>query len=300
MNAAAAVPPPPAGGARYHVWLFAPAEARDALAALLTIERELDDSARPSLDHGVAHARLEWWSEEVARLVTGTPRHPATQALARAADAAGIAAASRPALAPLVESARWRLAQVAFENRSELQLSFASWSRSLFAAACQLAVPVASRSPQLQASVDAFANEAGAAIREIESLLQAARLARLGQLPVPLDELATAGCGHEALAVAPWPPPLAALLRSRYVACSSTLGAAAAALPAPQRDAVRTGLIWAAAAAEQARAAVAALPNEYAPARFAPLQSTWTAWRAARACLRAELPAPLRMRSIDA
>jgi phytoene synthase len=300
MNEAAAAPPPPAGGTRYHVWLFAPAQARDALAALLTIERELDDSVRPGLDHGVAHARLEWWGEEVARLVAGTPRHPATLALARAADAAGIAATARPALAPLVESARWRLAQVAFENRSELQLSFASWSRSLFAAVCQLAVPAESRSPQLQASVDAFANEAGAAIREIESLLQAARLARRGQLPLPLDELAAAGCGHELLAATPWPQPLATLLRSRYVACSGTLSAAAAALPATQRDAVRTGLIWAAAAAEQARAAVAALPNEYAAPRFAPLQSTWTAWRAARACMRAELPAALHMRSLDA
>jgi phytoene synthase len=300
MTEATAVPPPPAGGARYHVWLYAPAPARDALAALLTIERELDDSAKPSLDHGVAHARLEWWSEEVARLVAGSPRHPATRALARAADAAGIAAAARPALAPLVESARWRLAQVAFENRGELQLSLASWSRSLFAAACQLAVPAESRSAQLQASIDAFANEAGAAIREIESLLQAARLARLGQLPLPLDELAAAGCGHELLATAPWPQPLASLLRSRYVTCSSTLSAAAAALPAAQRGALRTGLIWAAAAADQARAAVAALPNEYAAPRFAPLRATWHAWRAARACMRAELPAPLRPRSTHA
>lgn len=300
MIDATAVTAPPPGGARYHVWLFAPPHARDALAALLTIEREIDDSARPGLDHSIAHARLDWWGEEVARLVAGAPRHPATRALAVAADAAGIAAADRPALAPLLELARWRLAQVAFEDRAELQLAFSGWGRSVFAAACQLGVPPALRSPPLRATIDAFAAEAGAAVREIETLLQAARLTRLGQLPLPLDELAAAGCDHRLLATAPWPEPVTALLRARHAACGRALRAAAGSLPAAQRDAVRTGLVWAAAAARQARAAVDALPNEYAAPRFAPLQATWHAWRAARACLRAELPASLRPRSTDA
>lgn len=300
MNDAAAVTAPPPGGARYHVWLFAPPQARDTLAALLAIERELEESARPGLDHGVAHARLEWWSDEVVRLVSGAPRHPATQLLARRADEAGLPADERPALAPLVELARWRLAQVAFENRTELQLAFSGWSRSLFAAACQSGMPALQPAAPMRAPLAAFASAAGDAIREIETLLQAARLSRVGQLPLPLDELAAAGTGHEPLAAPPWPPSLSELLRARYLACSEALAKAAAALPPAHRDAVRAGLVWAAAASAQARAAVAALPNEYAAPRFAPLQSTWNAWRAARACVRAELPAPLRMRSTDA
>jgi hypothetical protein len=56
-----------------------------ALVALAEVEHEILASARPGLDHGVAHARLEWWRGEIGRLAEGAPRHPAARRLLAAA-----------------------------------------------------------------------------------------------------------------------------------------------------------------------------------------------------------------------
>lgn len=289
------VTPPPPGGARHHAWLFAPEAARDALAALLLIERELDDSSRPGLEHSVGHARLDWWQQEAALLAAGAPRHPATRALARTSDPL-----DRADLAPLVEIARWRHAQLAFENRAELQQALAAWSASVFATVCRIGLAPEQRSPDARAALTSFGTRAGEAVREIEWLARAAQGARLGLLPLPLDELEAAGCSHAALQRSPVPTAVAAIMRARLERCCETLGAAAVALPAPLRGAARAGLVWGAAAATLARRSAAALPNEYAPARFAPLAATLAAWRAAQACVRGQLPAPLRPRSTAA
>lgn len=287
--------PPPAGGARYHAWLFAPPAARDALAALLMLERELDDSSRPGLEHSVGHARLDWWQQEAALFAAGAPRHPATRALAESLDAP-----DRPDLEPLVEVARWRHAQLAFENRAELQQALAAWSAGVFTTACRLGLAREQCTPETRAALTAFGRQAGDAVREIEWLSQAAQRARLGLLPLPLNELEAAGCSHEALQQSPLPTVVAAILRARLERCGAALSAAAAELPAPLRADARAGVVWGAAAATRARHCAAALPNEYAAARFAPLAATLAAWRAARAAMRGRLPAPLRPRSTAA
>lgn len=289
------VTPPPPGGARYHAWLFAPPAARDALAALLLVERELDDSSRPGLEHSVGHARLDWWQQEAALFAAGEPRHPATRALARSCDAL-----DRPDLEPLVEIARWRHAQLAFENRAEMQQALAAWTTSVFGAACRIGLSREQCTPETRAALTSFGQRAGAAVREIEWLAQATQRARLGLLPLPLDELEAAGCSHEALQQAPLPTAVAAILRARLDRCGAALSAAADALPAALRADARAGLVWGAAAAALARNCAAALPNEYAPARFAPLAATFAAWRAAQAAMRGHLPVPLRPRSTAA
>lgn len=286
------VTPPPTGGARYFAWLFAPETAREALAALLLIERELDDSSRPGLEHSVGHARLDWWQQEAGFFAAGEPRHPATRALARALDPL-----DRADLAPLVEAARWRHAQLAFQDRAELEQALAAWGGSVFTTACRIGLSREQRSADAGTALTSFAQHAGAAVREIEWLAQAAQSARLGLLPLPLDELEAAGCGHEALHVWPVPAVIAAVMRARFERCNHTIAVAAAALPTTLRGAMRIGLVWGAAAATQARQSAAALPNEYAPARFTPLAATLVAWRAARAAVRGRLPTPLRARS---
>ncbi|MEZ5459586.1 MAG: squalene/phytoene synthase family protein [Steroidobacteraceae bacterium] len=287
--------PPPPGGARYHSWLFAPDATRDGLAALLTVEREIEDSCRPGLEHSVAHARLDWWQQEAAQLAAGRPRHPATRALA-----AALAASDPPDLAPLVETARWQHAQLAFGDRDELRQALQAWGATVFATACQLGVPDGARTPATQAALHAFALRAGEAVREIEWLSEAMPRARRGLLSLPLDELAATGCDHGALHASPMPGVIAALLRARLERGATELREAAASLPAALRASARVGLLWSATAATLACDSAAALPNQYAASRFAPLGATLAAWRAARACLRGQLPVPLRQRSTAA
>lgn len=89
------------------VGLYSPPSARPLLNALLALESEIRTSARPSLDHAIAHVRLEWWEGEAARALTGAPTHPLTRAIAAAI-------APEPLdLQPLLHSAQLELAGLA-------------------------------------------------------------------------------------------------------------------------------------------------------------------------------------------
>ena len=65
--------------------LFTPRAAHAGVLALDTVLEEIGASLEPTLNHTVAHTRLVWWREEVARLQRGAPLHPATRALLAAA-----------------------------------------------------------------------------------------------------------------------------------------------------------------------------------------------------------------------
>jgi hypothetical protein len=65
--------------------LFTPREAHAGVLALDSVVDEIGASLEPTLNHTVAHTRLVWWREEVARLQRGAPLHPATHALYAAA-----------------------------------------------------------------------------------------------------------------------------------------------------------------------------------------------------------------------
>lgn len=108
MTISRVAPPPRTAGARYYAWLYTPAAARDGSAALLAIEHEIMASARTSVDHSVAHVRLDWWQEETERLCAAVPVHPAAIAAREAFLAAGLSA---PDLRPLPELAARALAQ---------------------------------------------------------------------------------------------------------------------------------------------------------------------------------------------
>lgn len=76
---------PPAPLANRLALAFTPAPRRAALSALAEVVHEIRASARAGIDHGVGHARLEWWQGEIERLASGRPQHPSTRRLAAAA-----------------------------------------------------------------------------------------------------------------------------------------------------------------------------------------------------------------------
>ncbi|NDE01179.1 MAG: hypothetical protein EBZ91_05385 [Gammaproteobacteria bacterium] len=104
---------------------FAPLSNRPALAALFSIEKEVLDTLRPTLEHTVSHAKLGWWSDELERLALGRPAHPAAVALARVAEARG---RSAPDLRALAEHASVALACIAFVERDELDAHLRHWA----------------------------------------------------------------------------------------------------------------------------------------------------------------------------
>ncbi len=69
------------GSALHYALLFASPRVRDIQTAMLELAFELGRAARSPNTPEVAYTRLNWWGEELARLMNATPRHPLTKRL---------------------------------------------------------------------------------------------------------------------------------------------------------------------------------------------------------------------------
>jgi phytoene synthase len=268
---------------RYAMQLFAPPHERARLAALLEIEREVAASANSRLDHAVAHARLEWWEDELRRLERGAGRHPASLRLASRARPG--ATPAPPPLGLLVELARADVAAVAYASDAEVAAAAEAWGASLFTAATSGVSSLPARPDAARCA------RAGAAIREIELIADFVPRARSGRIHAPLVG------GLEDVApwqAQPWPRHCAAALGSRLDAALGVLHACAAEFPAQERPDSLTALTWMALAADLAERCTRRLPLGLRVARGDGVRAVWVAWRAATCAARGRLPPGLR------
>lgn len=240
------------------------------LDLLLRIESEIAASLQSRLDHNVAHARLQWWREECARVAKGTPAHPLTRELVT--EFADMPADVLAGLSGFVDVAVWDLAAATFETRRELTAYCERWATALILpAATHAGASAKDRQDWLKI---------GAAMHEAEMLAQVASEARAGRLRVPLDELERVGVEPESLAVTPYSPALSGLLSERHAALRSIL---VESVPESSgQPAVRGLLVWVALTARHSRLAQRALPETAVPRRIDALGDAWCAWRAGR------------------
>ena len=259
--------PRPEEPTRALAWLYSPQAQRPVLEALLGIEREVNASLASGLDHEVAHARLGWWRDELARAAGGTAVHPLTRGLQESLPAGG-----RQVLADLrglADAATWDLAGATFETRRELEAYSARWSAALIA-------PLAFLASGTTASAQVLAF--GSRLRELELLGNLVPDARAGRIRLNLDELEHAKLRPEEIPRLPWSAALSAFVAGRQQQARAALAASVAALPPDAQPGLRGLLVWAALLHRRARG----LPNA-TPAgdHHAPLDG-WRAWRAAR------------------
>lgn len=170
----------PPGSMRYFALLYTPAEKRDAVTALFVIDAELRESAQ-SASHDVAHTRLQWWRQEIDRLVNDNAQHPATRVLARST-------AERRRfgkLHELIAAADMDLARMTYVNAAELR-AYCARSGGAIAEliAMQVAEPLA-----LDDASKAAANKLGALARAAEIVRDVRQDTYDGRLYVPLDDL---------------------------------------------------------------------------------------------------------------
>lgn len=264
-------------------WLlrFCPPETRSALTALFEIEHGVMDSLRPGLEHSVAHARLEWWSDELTRLAQGTPRHPATRLLAASALDRGT---SPPDLHALVEHVRVDLACVAFISRAELDQHLDAWGQSLFRTAARLSID-ADPDPKSQAharlAAERLSVQAGRLVRESELLRRFSRHALSGRIYVPLGDPPVTPSHWTAR---PLGPIESEALAARRREISQSLKQMAAATSPVERPALRVPMLW---------MAFAVTPSGLDSALLSPLRRTIATWRGAVALSRGRVPSEL-------
>jgi len=254
---------------------------------LLELEAEIGHGTRPGLEHTVAHARLAWWLEESAGIASGRARHPLARRLLDSFARAGL---SPPDLRGLGVVAQLDLACTAFESEQEYASYLGDWSRGLFRNLALRLCP----SLDARAALEAFVGLAGPALRDLELVARLADDARLGRMHVVLDANAAADPAIVSTwQRQPWPVDAAEALRQRIARRRGELCRAAATLPPPMRSPLRPLLAWCALAGVLADRAQAALPLQYHAGRLTPLRAAWTAWRAALAASRGQLPQPL-------
>lgn len=203
----------PPGSMRWHALLYAAPRARDRVAAAFALEAELRELAGGTLDHGVAHRKLDWWLEEALRLSEGAPRHPLTvELLAGGEPPTRLAADLKRALG----AAQIELAQAVLQDDAELDRYLDGAGRAIVNLALG---PSAGE----DAAQERFAAGCGSAIRLVEIVRDLRRDAWRGRVFLPWDWVEDAGLGLEALRSGAKEPGLvrlvgraAALARSRW------------------------------------------------------------------------------------
>lgn len=264
-------------------WLlrFCPPHSAQALNALFDVENEVMASLRDGLEHSVAHARLEWWTDELNRLAQGSPRHPAARTLATYALEHGT---TPPDLTALVEHVRVDLACVAFLSRSELDDHLGSWSRSIFRAAALIGAVAHSSDDRVNTdrpSVERLAVNAGSLVRELELLRDFSSHAIAGRIYLPLGDPPEP---HAPWATRPLGEKETRALTSRREAIGLQLKQFAAETPPSMRPMLRIPMLWMCFALARHRSDSALL---------SPLRRTIAAWRGALALSRGRLPTEL-------
>lgn len=257
--------------------LYCPPAQAPVLEALLGIEAEIRQALKRGLEHEVAHARLAWWREECARLVGGAPVHPLTRALAGHFGASGHEVLG--GVGGLVDLATWDLASATFGSRRELHGYCQRWSAAFIVPLARAALPAGPEGAL------AF----GAALKELELLLDLGPDARAGRVRLPLDELEAAAIAPAELAGPAAGPALSALIGAAH---ASARGALAAATFAPQEQPTqRALLVWGRMSGRLSQRAQDALPRLAHPGDHQRPLDGITAWRIARRADRGRLGA---------
>ena len=259
----------PAGSMRYFAILYALPEKRAVMTALYVIDAEIRESAQ-SANHDVAHTRLQWWRQEIDRLVNRNAQHPATKLLVDA----GIERKSLARLHELIVAADMDLVRMTFLNTRELRV-YSSRSGGLI----QELIAELLRGTTLDEADRGFANRIGQGIRQVEMLRDVRQDACDGRLYLPLDLLEQTAVGIDDLRareVSGGVRDVLARFRESIVPELDVRHASGKAYLRP--------LVVLAALHRRLLDRIAALNYEVATQRIelGPIDKPWTAWRAAR------------------
>ena len=260
----------PPGSMRYFSLLYAPENRREQLLALYVIDAEMRESAQ-TVNHDVAHTRLQWWRAEIERLVNGSPQHPAMRVL----NDSDVERSSFAKLHEAAAAADMDLARMTYSNIGELR---AYSSRSGGAIQELMAAQLVAPSP-LDAAARATANRLGSGVRQSEMLRDLRLDAYDGRVYLPQDRLTAHNVTLEDLRGREIPPHAKAALREFKGTVQEELKAALASVSAPLRP-----LAVLAALHRRLLDRIAARNYDVAGSRIelGPIEKPWIAWRTAR------------------
>lgn len=268
----------PPASMRYYAILYTPPARRPVLEGLFLLERELAATGRET-HHDVAHTRLQWWREEMARSAAGHPVHPATRALLPLQRVNPRAVQNLSALLNVVEM---DLAQITFATATELDIYHAKGAALYQAMASWLTSEPNQAGSEATGQANGMGTKMGSLIRATESVRDIRAEAHAGRVHVPLDALELARIEPGELQRTPFTSKVRELLRARVQVIRERFRTELQD-PLAKQPALRPLYVLAALHANTLERMDRALADGLDPrVELKPLQKLWTAWRAAR------------------
>jgi 15-cis-phytoene synthase len=251
----------PPGSMRYFAVQYAEPEQRAALEAVYVIDAELHASANAA--HEIAHTRLQWWQEEIDRLIAYNPRHPATQALL-----AAIPNADFSKVPQLHNAVGMELARITYQSTAELD-------GYLQRRGMALEIALQPEEPRRQSL-----RKLGGLLRRVETLRDLVFEARNGRVFWPLDELQKHQLTVQHLQSKIPSPQILQIIRDEAARVRVELQQLTSAL---QQATFRPALVLARLHYELL-GQIEQTPSDVFTRRveLSPFKKVWTAWRAAR------------------
>jgi phytoene synthase len=224
------------GSSFYYSFLFLPPERRRAITALYAFCREVDDVVDETRDTGVARTQLDWWTQEVERMASGSPGHPVTRAMQPHLSAYDITPAR---LLEVIAGMRMDLEQNRYLDFEGLAL----YCRRAAGVVGEMASSIFGRTdPQTLR----YADRLGLAFQLTNIIRDVGEDARNGRIYLPMDDLKRFGVGVGDLLAARHSPAFVELMRFQSQRARECYAQAYQLLPEVDRRAQRPGLIMSA------------------------------------------------------
>jgi phytoene synthase len=259
---------------RYFAVLYTPPAKRQIATAIFVIDAEIRESAQ-SANHDVAHTRLQWWRQEIDRLINANAQHPATRVLS-------LATKDHRAFAKLHElivAADMDLARMTYANDAELR---AYCARSGGAVA-EMFVTMLAAPGEVDDTTRAIANRIGALVRATEIVRDARQDAYDARMYVPLDLAERQGLTHEQLRSKEIPPAGRTALAAMSQQIRDDMATSLASIPTQMQAYFRPLYVLGQLHSVLLKR-IADRNFEVGAERIelGPIRKSWTAWRAAR------------------
>ncbi len=178
---------PRPGSDIYYALLYAPRFAREQLAIINALKREICAIPIAVSDPGVARVKLEWWRSEIERLAAGAPRHQLTQSYFRNHRSDG---AIGNALSALIDGLDEELGARHLSTEEQQLTWFDTTFGPLYAAQASILMPT-------RAIAAGPWQNLGRWIEIGYSLLNLRPLATRNLFRIPQETLSAAGCTFE-------------------------------------------------------------------------------------------------------
>jgi 15-cis-phytoene synthase len=261
------------GSSFYYSFLFLPEDRRRAITALYAFCREVDDVVDECSDIGVARTKLQWWREEISRLLEGKPRHPVTQALAPHIDVCKLPA---ELFQEVINGMEMDLVQTAYETFEHLRLY-------CYRAASAVGLLSARIFGYTDPKTLDYAHDLGMAFQLTNILRDVREDAARGRVYIPLEELDRFGVDMQTLLQFKTTEPIRRLLEFQSLRARGYYRSALQQLPAADRYSQRSGLIMA-AIYEKLLDEIENDGYRVLEQRISltPLRKLWIAWRVAQ------------------